>query len=339
MNQIDAEDDFAELRPHVDALLQAAGSEGGHRIRELPSGRNSRVFRVAAHRPAALKWYYTHSGDDRDRLQSEYAFCQFCWEHGIDSVPQPLAVNRSEHLALYEWIDGRRVAIDQVSRYLNQALQFILKLNHHGDSPRAAQLPRAAEACFRISEHLTCVQQRVDRLRQIGATNQTAQRAADFVARQLVPIWQRVSATVDRSDSESPLEKHDQCVSPSDFGFHNALVTRDGHVRFLDFEYAGWDDPAKLVCDFFCQIEVPIPLQHWDTTVASLAELAVDADRFRSRCEQLLPVYQIKWACIVLNEFLPEHAARRRFSSSKPLTDEQMDRQLERAKEILASIR
>ena len=22
---------------------------------------------------------------------------------------------------------------------------------------------------------------------------------------------------------------------------------------FIDFEYAGWDDPSKLICDFFCQ--------------------------------------------------------------------------------------
>ena len=56
-----------------------------------------------------------------------------------------------------------------------------------------------------------------------------------------------------------PLGEADRVVSPSDFGFHNALRTEDGRLAFLDFEYAGWDDPAKLVCDFELQPAVPAP--------------------------------------------------------------------------------
>ena len=39
-------------------------------------------------------------------------------------------------------------------------------------------------------------------------------------------------------------------ISPSDFGFHNALRTNTGPV-FFDFEFSGWDDPAKTIIDFF----------------------------------------------------------------------------------------
>ena len=56
------------------------------------------------------------------------------------------------------------------------------------------------------------------------------------------------------------LAAEDCCLSPSDFGFHNALLDDEGKLTFLDFEYAGRDDPAKLVSDFFCQPEVPVPL-------------------------------------------------------------------------------
>ena len=41
------------------------------------------------------------------------------------------------------------------------------------------------------------------------------------------------------------LPKETRCLSPSDFGFHNALLEATGKLRFVDFEYAGWDDPAK----------------------------------------------------------------------------------------------
>jgi thiamine kinase-like enzyme len=39
-------------------------------------------------------------------------------------------------------------------------------------------------------------------------------------------------------------------VSPSDLGFHNILKYKK-KLYFYDFEYAGLDDPIKLICDFF----------------------------------------------------------------------------------------
>ena len=41
-----------------------------------------------------------------------------------------------------------------------------------------------------------------------------------------------------------------QVFSPSDFGFHNALLKDNGKLCFLDFEYFGRDDPVKLMADF-----------------------------------------------------------------------------------------
>ena len=40
-----------------------------------------------------------------------------------------------------------------------------------------------------------------------------------------------------------------RALSPSDFGLHNAMRDEDGRLRFIDFEYFGWDDPVKLVSD------------------------------------------------------------------------------------------
>ena len=63
-------------------------------------------------------------------------------------------------------------------------------------------------------------------------------------------------------DMDHPLDTQESVLSPSDFGFHNALLGPDGKLCFIDFEYAGWDDPAKLICDFFCQPQTPVPQAH-----------------------------------------------------------------------------
>ena len=46
------------------------------------------------------------------------------------------------------------------------------------------------------------------------------------------------------------LQRKDLCVSPSDFGFQNTLISKN-IVYFIDFEYAGLDDPVKCILDFF----------------------------------------------------------------------------------------
>ena len=99
---------------------------------------------------------------------------------------------------------------------------------------------------------------------------------------------------------------------------------------FLDFEYAGWDDPAKTVCDFFCQVEVPPPGSSWPVFSAAAAKLAADSGREPRRFAALLPLYQVKWSCILLNEFTA--VERREFAA---LTAIDLERQLDKAQRMI----
>jgi hypothetical protein len=57
-----------------------------------------------------------------------------------------------------------------------------------------------------------------------------------------------------------------------------------------------------------------VPMNHHASFVARLADgLALD-EKGRARCAMLLDAYRIKWACIILNDFLPLGDARRAFA-------------------------
>ena len=104
-------------------------------------------------------------------------------------------------------------------------------------------------------------------------------------------------------------------LSPSDFGFHNALRRPDGTLCFLDFEYFGWDDPVKLVSDFLLHPGMTLSA----TRAAALSCTAprrcmVAMPTFRRVSPHALPLYGLRWVLIMLNEFLPELWARRAFS-------------------------
>lgn len=329
------------------AMLGEVGLPSQFHLSSLPGGANNRVYRVdSGEQSVLLKVYFQHAGDPRDRLGAEYAFSRFAWDQGLRCLPRPLACDRGYQAALYEFIDGRRLAANEVGMAeVQQAIDFYRDLNRHRPEPAAKDLPRGSEACFTLEEHLACVERRFARLEQLDASTPSGAEAVHFVRHELAPVWQRArrqvldASTAEGLSLDQPISSEDECLSPSDFGFHNAILATDGWLRFLDFEYAGWDDPAKTICDFFCQPAVPVPAE----CVRQFAEAVVaersDPEMYLRRVALLLPVYQVKWCCIMLNDFLPVSGQRRAFSLQGVDCEARQQTQLAKARGALEQIR
>jgi hypothetical protein len=323
------------------------GRQSAVTLHRLTTGGNNAVFRVdVPQRSLLLKHYFSDVRDDRDRMGAEVAFARFLWEHGVRAIPQLLACSAERRLALWEFVAGERLSPGAVTdAAVGQALDFCRQVFAIQTHPQAQSLALAAEASFSVHGHLACVDRRVGRLTQTSAESAEQREVQQFAETELAPCWRQVCDRVRRAcqsagvsgDTELPVPQ--RCLSPSDFGFHNALQEADGRLRFLDFEYAGWDDPAKLICDFFCQVEVPVPRRYLPEFAAAIAAAFPDSAALRRRSGWLLPVYRIKWCCIVLNEFLPAGRARRRFSAADLRSDHQPSVQLAKARRILEQLR
>ncbi len=284
----------------------------------LAGGRNNQVFRVDTEAaPVVLKRYFTDARDTRDRLGVEWSFISHAWSRGVRVVPEPLACDRTEQAGLYSFIEGRKLtAAELAPAHVDAAIDFVLAVNA---PPRPALAP-ASEACFSLAEHIATVERRVARLAMLDGEVPHVALARRLVAERLQPAWTTVKDQIVAGAAavglamDATIPADQVCLSPSDFGFHNALIDDAGKLTFLDFEYAGRDDPAKLVSDFFCQPEVPVPLAAHEHFIERLTGgLRLD-EASVARCRLLIDAYQIKWTCIILNEFLPLGAARRAFA-------------------------
>lgn len=266
----------------------------------LRAGRNSQVFRVEAAQHAwIVKRYVAPPPGGRDRLACEFNFLRFCNAHSLAGVPHAMAVDESRYMALYSCLPGERPR-HLTAHHIAQAVSFLLRLNALRGEPAAKALPTAADACLQWQDHLDLLARRLDRLQRV------AEPAAGFVQQSLLPAWQVLQPTLAGAmESVAPI------LSPSDFGFHNCLEA-GGHCAFVDFEYAGWDDPAKLICDFLCQPEVPVSDTLGEQFLQAFCEgLAGDGDTLRLRVRRLLPLHRLKWCCIMLNEFCADDWQRR----------------------------
>ncbi len=304
----------AEL-PEVDTLSQLSG------------GRNNQIFRVSFSspdaEPALLKLYFKSPLDMRDRQRHEQLFSEFAWNCGVRCIPRLLASDAGAGANLFQFISGRPFQPGEVtSQHVEQATAFVIQLNPNSDQ-YTAELPPASEACFDLHSHLRLVQQRVDRCRKI-----TQPDAMAFVEDELLPAWESLQqALISSGDSKTTII----IASPSDFGFHNAILKSDSDIVFHDFEYAGRDDPAKLISDFFHQPQRPAPLEAFAPMAQALDEYLQADGEIISRANQLLPLFGVKWACIVLNPLLPDGASRRKFAGSHQLPD----RLIQRARWVL----
>lgn len=314
------------------------------RIDSLAGGRNNRTFRVAGPQGEwLLKQYYRDPHGGRDRCASEWAWTTFCWQRGITWTPQPLACDANRQCALYEFILGRHLQRQEIAEgHVEQAAAFIEEVNRHRHDAAAGALSDAAEACFSWAAHLDCVDRRMHRLESIPVRDPLDAQMLRWLQGELRPRWNAISAELSRSVADDelsrPLPAGLRCLSPSDFGFHNALVTSSGRLRFVDFEYAGWDDPAKLICDFYWQQELPAPRSTQPQLVAALAE-GVAGRALEARVVRLFPVHGVKWCCLLLNEFLAEHRQRREFARPAADAIDRRAEQLALAQQLLADVR
>jgi hypothetical protein len=93
-----------------------------------------------------------------------------------------------------------------------------------------------------------------------------------------------------------------------------------------------------LCCDFFCQPQLPVDGCHREGFIAGLASALQLDPGFRERVRLLQPAYQVKWCCIMLNEFVRSDRARREFAKGAADADERRRAQLEKARASLRRV-
>ncbi len=331
---------MAQIEERLEPLRKLAAaslSATVEAVEEIGGGGNSRVYRVivSPSRSFALKAYFQHASDKRDRMRTEFDSLCFLWENGVRNIPTPVLANSEHNFAIYEWIDGSRISSEDVSaRDIRAATRFLGCLTELRDRPDSRFLGIASEACFSgpaLLENLEC------RLKLLLSLDENTELQF-FLEQKFIPSLHAISDWSRRhagSDFNLELNQDLRILSPSDFGFHNALRSEDGEVFFLDFEYFGWDDPAKTISDFLLHPAMTLSPEFKRQFVTSATESFHCQDDFVTRLKAFYPLFGLKWCLILLNEFLPEQLLRRRFAGNRHHSERTQAEQLRKAEEKL----
>ena len=305
-------------------------------------GGNSRVFRVACTDGSeyAAKFYFRRADTGRSRLDVEYAAISYMWRHGIRCIPQPVAANGDLEFALYEFVAGSEIDSAGASAAdLEQLLRFTTALKELQRLPESAQLPPAADAGLSLADLHRQIETRLQRLGGLAGNTALDAALADFLAGEFAAALAQVRRQIDDARYNCELPVALQTLSPSDFGFHNALRRATGELVFLDFEFFGRDDPAKMIADFLLHPGQTLTEEIKRCFVQVLLNIFAADHDLVARLDHVYPLVSLKWCMIMLNEFVPSELARREFAARSPIDSHQKKSdQLAKAKAMLAKI-
>ena len=308
----------------------------------ISGGGNNNIFHVECNEQLfALKWYPSQKEDSRDRMGTEFSALKFLATNGPSPCPRAYGFDLDADAALYEWIDGDATGKPGLTE-IGAAVDFVKHLHKLSNHPEAiSEFNLASEACLSLRE---LTQQLQTRVKRIGLEVDKYPELDKFLCERLQPQLEHAidAAKSDYmqaqiSEAEDIPQQH-RILSPSDFGFHNAIRKSNGEIVFIDFEYFGWDDPVKLIADFLIHPAMALGGDQQICFWREANKVFINDPLFKTRFLSQFPLYILRWCLILLNEFLPERLQRRRLAGMGDNIESIHKRQLGKAENMFGQL-
>lgn len=293
----------------IQKLVEKHHTSSVKSISVLSGGANNQAFKIELNDSTLLfgKAYSPSEPQSPFKLTREREFAIHLKRHNINNVPKPLYVDKKNFISIFDFIDGKKIS-QLPPNFEPQVMEFMNKLALASKDYEQY----ATEAVNKLIDFHQLVEKRLNLFKAI-----TPPQKLENEFNQLIENISERTNTIYQTIKENEFWHQaldNYMLSPSDFGFHNALIA-DNAINFIDFEYAGLDSPWKIFSDFFSQPEIPIPL--------TFSREWLNQKKFTALKEKpatLLKVYELtllKWCLIMLNEFKTDTRKRREFAWNK----------------------
>lgn len=302
--------------------------------KKIKKGGNNEIFKVFSTTNGILLVKKYREDNEFKRGSSEKLAYRIFKD--IASLPKCIWSPNSMDVIALNWIDG--VEISQInSNHIEQSIRFIEEIKKIKVDP---SVNLAKEAVIEWGDLIQHIDARILRLKQVDNLV-----LSHFLDMRLCPLWDHLKRElVDNltklSTNEISLDLKNQIYSPSDFGFHNAIEDKKGKVFFVDFEYFGRDDPVKMIVDFWWHPAMNLTKWQKEYWMSQIFKIFSDDRTFGLRVANGWAPLGLKWALIILNEFIPEMWDRRKAARGHHDIDRItiLENQLQKADKILREI-
>lgn len=281
---------------------------------------NNRLWTIETRGRGRLvaKLYYR---DDRRRMAREAGLLERLARRGVDAVPRLLLRADDLDAAVLTCEEGALVgAADLTDGQIGQIAAFAAALHRLRPHDEDAGSDPAVGSAFSYADVLAVIRARLALYAAAAADPQRPAAVAALARKNPEAAVEALAAAALRGLSAAsvarPISRAEWRVNTSDLATNNILARDDGRLVFLDFEYAGWDDPAALPAGF---------LTHARSIDLSPAQAALFVERFiaeadptpvaRARLDRTVALQHVVWCAVHLSSLGPAYIARKRFAT------------------------
>ena len=288
----------------------------------IKSGKNNLVKKIYYDEKIYVHKKYSKAkgnGIKYSRYWSETSFLNLLRKKKIKNLPSIISTNSYTQENVFNYINGRKIN-KSTKKDILQCVSFIKKINQDTLKNKNINYKKATEACISIADHIKTADRRISMLSKYSKNYGVYKKANFFVnnilKKKLNAVKKDIFKSFSKKEIKKKLNKKNLILSPSDFGFHN-IIKKNKKLYFIDFEYAGMDDPVKLISDFICQPDCKLSKSQSFYFYKNIIKILPNKENVSKRLKAVINVHRIKWCCVILSEILNEkYFERRKFAKS-----------------------
>ena len=188
------------------------------------------------------------------------------------------------------------------------AADFLGRLREVSRKEESRKLGIASEAFFAANLIVDNVRLRLARLDAVSDQGPTYDAMREFLEKDFKPFLKRRRVEVTAGGGGDVIRRRIGLAAthaePLGLWFSQRFATTGRPIIFLDFEYSGWDDPAKMIADFLLHPAIELSPDSKKRFASAMSPLSNWPDLL-ARVESVYPLFGLKWCMIILNEFSP----------------------------------
>jgi aminoglycoside phosphotransferase (APT) family kinase protein len=332
----------------VVAAAHASGGndwiDAGVAVHRVSGGSNNALYRVETDgQCCAVKLCVA---DGRRRAAREYGALLLLHRAGVDLAPQPLCLDESCTLVpfpavVYRWLCGKSLGPTLTMRELAMLLEGYHSMHTLYRDEHESSAGGALDAWFHWFDFEVYLSELVDFLAEYGSWLATTEPDGPYLRERLARLVAGCAETVRTTSVDPSCESVRRCLCRVDPNLANTVLDESGRLRWVDWEYSGWGDPALDLADL-----------RWHAALSGLSDSQQDWLRENYRWppddagfEERLALWDrllaTRWPFLVLRVLWSAHNGPDRVRLTRPDVDpvvlrERLVRFIERAECLMA---
>lgn len=261
-------------------------------------------------------------------FKRELKFSSFLSDNHIKYIPKIKDISKKNLVIKYEYIenDNKNFYFKHKEKLILESFKFIKNINKLEFEKQNFKL--ATDFCKNSNDYKKEINRRLTKHKKSKLIEKD-KRYRDLLNKIKICFD---SLKQKKYFSKNLVNTKKLILSPCDFHSENMLFSKK--IHFIDFEYSGLDDPAKVYSVFFLQPELNIKLDLFRKIIDKVLFFNNNKEIF-NRILYLMPIIYIRWALIILNKLSKQKKNDYKTMSKDSLSKKNL--QLNKAEKYLKS--